>query len=288
MKRTEARILKARPVAFILFAALVLVSSLGCTHRMVRVSDMQEVPLPEFVESMKAVRVVFVGELHDKKSHHKLQLDIIRALDEAGMDVAIGVEMFPRENQAELDRWVYGTMGEAEFKEVYRKNWKLPWPQYRDIFLYARERMIPVVALNISRKFIHQVFTEGIGSLSEEQKAEIPSGVTCDVDSEYEGFIKEAMGEHEMEDATFKKFCEAQMVWDAAMAKSVVDYLEHNPGRKMVVLAGSGHSWKRGIPGQMERISGLDYLVILPEDSETGSFKITTKDADYIWTGWFY
>jgi hypothetical protein len=56
----------------------------------------------------------------------------------------------------------------------------------------------------------------------------------------------------------------------------------------MVVLAGSGHSWKRGIPQQVEKLSALDYLVILPEVSDLNTFNITSKDADYIWTGWFY
>ncbi|MDP2688592.1 MAG: ChaN family lipoprotein [Deltaproteobacteria bacterium] len=277
-----------RSIFNVLLVAMVL-AAFGCAHRIVRVSDNTEVPLEEFVERIKGVAVVFAGELHDKKSHHKLQLDIIRALNEAGEDVAVGVEMFPKDKQPDLDRWIYGSMGEDEFREVYAENWKIPWPKYRDIFLYAKEQRLPVVALNVPRSLIHQVFTKGIGSLTEEQLAELPPDVKCDVDSEYEEFIKEAMGEHEeMGEEAFNKFCEAQMVWDAAMAKSVIDYMEKNPGKKMVVLAGSGHSWKRGIPGQMERLSGLDYLVILPDVSDFDSFSVTTKDADYIWTGWFY
>jgi len=262
--------------------------TLGCTHQIVRVSDMAEIPLPEFVEKMKGVRIVFAGEVHNKKSHHKLQLDMIRALNEAGVDLAIGVEMFSREDQQDLDRWIWGSMEEDEFIGVYKRQWRLPWSQYRDIFLYAREHRVPVVALNVPRKLIHQVFSEGAESLTDEQKELLPDDLVCDVDPEYATFIREAMEGHTMDDATFEKFCAAQVVWDAAMAKGVVDYLEKNPGKKMLVLAGTGHSWKRGIPQQVEKLSGLDYLVILPEVSDLNAFNITSKDADYIWTGWFY
>lgn len=278
----EVRLMLSR-----LFLVLVALLALGCTHQIVRISDNAEIPLPEFIDKIKDVRVVFAGEQHNKRSHHKLQLDIIRALDEAGVDVAIGVEMFRREDQQDLDRWVWGSMNEGEFIKVYKKQWHLPWSQYRAIFLYAKEHRIPVVGLNVSRELIHQVFSEGVDSLNDEQKEQLPAGLTCDVDKKYKDFIREAMEGHDMDDATFEKFCAAQVVWDGAMAKSIVDYLERSPAKKMVVLAGSGHSWKRGIPQQVEKLSALDYLVILPEVSDLNTFNITAKDADYIWTGWF-
>ena len=271
-----------------LFFLVAAVMALGCTHQIVRVSDKAEIPMGEFVERMKGVRIVFAGEVHDKKSHHKLQLDMIRALNEAGVDLAIGVEMFPREDQQDIDRWIWGSMEESDFIKVYKRQWRLPWSNYREIFLYAREHRLPVVALNVSRKIIHQVFTGGVASLTGEQMEQLPPGLVCDVDQEYEAFIREAMEGHEMDDATFEKFCAAQVVWDAAMAKSAVDYLDKNPEKKMLVLAGNGHSWKRGIPQRVEKLSGYDYLVILPEVSDLNSFNITSKDADYIWTGWFY
>jgi len=274
------------PIKFLLVLAVFLAA--GCTHKIVRISDKAEVPLPEFVEKMKDVKVIFAGEQHDLKSHHKLQLDIIRALEEAGVNVAIGAEMFQREDQQDIDRWIWGSMEEDEFIEVYKRQWHLPWSKYREIFLYAKEHRLPVVALNVSRELIHQVFSEGIDSLTDEQKEQLPPGLVCNVDKEYEDFIREAMEGHTMDDATFEKFCAAQVVWDGAMAKSIADYLEKSPGKTMVVLAGSGHAWKRGIPQQLEKLSGLDYLVILPEVSDLNSFNITTKDADYMWTGWFY
>lgn len=73
------------------------------------------------------------------------------------------------------------------------------------------------------------------------------------------------------------------MVWDKTMAWHLVEFLKKNPLRTMVVLAGVGHSWKRGIPEQIRRQSILRYTVILPEmPGHIGIDTATTDDADYI------
>ncbi|MDO8427158.1 MAG: ChaN family lipoprotein [Deltaproteobacteria bacterium] len=245
---------------------------------------MSEVLFPEILEEGERADIVFVGEIHSAESHHALQLEVIKSLKEAGVPVAIGLEMFRASDQNDLDRWVLGGMKESEFKKAYRRNWKIPWGKYEDIFRYARKNKVPLVGLNISRKIIHQVFQNGFASLTPEELKEIP-GITCDVDREYEEFIRRAMKEHDISGASFLNFCEAQMVWDTAMAQNAVDYLKKNPGMKMVVLAGGGHSWKRGIPEQVKRRSDLKSLVILPEmpDDKLAAENITFDAADYIW-----
>lgn len=270
--------------AFLVFLSSAAVFS-GCAHqRFLKVPGMTEVPLPELVAELKRRDIVLVGEVHNKMEHHELQLKVIKALREAGADFAIGLEMFRSEDQAPLDSWVAGEMGEGEFRKAYARNWQVPWPQYRDIFLYAREKKIPLVGLNVSRKIIHKVFKNGFEALGPEELSELPPGLTCDIDQEYEEFIRGAMEEHEMEDSSFKNFCEAQVVWDAGMAKRAIEYLNESPGLKMVILAGGGHSWKRGIPSQIERRSRFTSVVILPEESKKIAFEsITEKDADYVW-----
>ncbi len=270
--------------ALLSFLLAVMIFS-GCAHqRFLKVPGMTEVPLPELVAELKRRDIVLVGEVHNRIEHHELQLKVIKALREAGADFAIGLEMFRSEDQAPLDSWVAGEMGEGEFRKAYARNWQVPWPQYRDIFLYAREKKIPLVGLNVSRKIIHKVFKNGFDALGPEELSELPPGLTCDIDQEYEDFIRGAMEEHEMEDSSFKNFCEAQVVWDAGMAKRAIEYLNENPGPKMVILAGGGHSWKRGIPSQIERRSRFTSVVILPEESKKIAFEsITEKDADYVW-----
>lgn len=266
--------------------SLALFLCAGCSSRIVQVSDMSEVKMPELVDKMRQADMVFVGELHTNKWHHQVQLNVIKALNEAGVPLSIGMEMFTAENQDKLDKWTSGEMDINEFVRFYYVSWRLPWPNYRDILIYARENKIPVVGLNVSRKIIHQVFTKGYSSLTPEQMSELPPGIECKVDAEYEQFIKEAMEDHDTSPEGFKKFCEAQMVWDNAMAHNAIEYLKENPGKKMVVIAGSGHSWRRGIPAQVSRLSGYSSVVILPEAHYRLNMEtVTAKDTDYLWVG---
>lgn len=273
----------------LVFLTVVAVLFAGCVEpRIIRVADRQELKAPELYREIDGHDMVFVGELHNRKSHHEVQLEVIKALHASGAPIAIGVEMFKKDSQQALDKWVSGELGEPEFSEIYHRNWGLPWNQYRDIFLFAREKQIPVVGLNISRTVIRQVVKEGFASLKPEQLSELPPGIECKVDKTYEDFIRGALSEHGMEGMEFKKFCEAQMVWDNVMAHNAIEYLKSNPGKKMVILAGSGHSWKRGIPAQVKRLSDFTFSVILPESDKVEAEEIDTKDADYVITGWLF
>jgi uncharacterized iron-regulated protein len=82
----------------------------------------------------------------------------------------------------------------------------------------------------------------------------------------------------------FSKFCEAQLVWDTAMAWTLLSFLEKNPKATVAVIAGSGHSWKLGIPAQIRSRSTLPFRVILPEiPGRIERENITVDETDYVW-----
>jgi uncharacterized iron-regulated protein len=235
------------------------------------------------VQDIKRVKLVFVGELHSDKSHHDFQLSVIRSLHEAGNRVAVGLEMFRHEDQAALNAWTRGTLSETAFKEIYYDNWTLPWHLYQDIFRYAREEGLPLVGLNVPREITKQVSREGFSSLTPEQIGELPRA-TCDIDETYMNFVRRVFGAHGHSDKAFVHFCEAQMVWDTSMAAYALSYLEKHSDRTMVVLAGSGHAWRRGIPEQVRRRSAVPYRIILPGiPGKTDVKTATVADADYVW-----
>lgn len=121
---------------------------------------------------------------------------------------------------------------------------------------------------------------EGDAAASEDDRGEYDAGA----DGDEEAAAKEAEDKPSFDDIIFKKFCEAQVAWDTAMAYHAVEYLKQNPGRTLVILTGSAHSWKRGMPRRIAEISELDYRVIIPESSDQLSIKnITLDDADYLW-----
>jgi uncharacterized iron-regulated protein len=262
---------------------IVLFSHAPVTDRILRVSDGQILSLREIVKDLKDSHLVFVGEIHTNQSHHHMQLQTIRVLKEAGAPVAIGFEMFRRDSQPDLDRWVNGELSEREFEKIYYKNWNYPWPLYRDIFLFARDHNIPMIGLNVPPEITKQVAREGFASLSPKQRGDLPM-VTCRVDPEYMAFVRRSLGMHGHGGMEFTKFCEAQLVWDTAMAWSLLRYLEKNPDATVVVVAGSGHSWKLGIPAQIQSRSTLPFRVILPEiPGRVDRGHIGLNEADYVW-----
>jgi uncharacterized iron-regulated protein len=194
--------------------------------------------------------------------------------------------MFRRDDQTYLDQWVQGEIDEEAFKEAYYANWSFDWNLYRDIFLYARQTGIPMIGLNIPRGISRKVAERGFSSLTSEELEKLPP-VTCSVDATYMAFIRQAFGLHAQDTSkSFTHFCEAQIVWDTAMASNLLTFLDQNPAYTVVVLAGSGHAWKRGIPEQVSRQSDTSHRVILPEiTGRVESAGVTLEDTDYLWLG---
>jgi len=255
-------------------------TALGHPH-ILRLSDRSEISFAEMINDLKDARVVFVGELHDHDGHHQAQLAVLDALRKAGTSLSIGFEMFRQDSQQTLDLWIGSRISERNFVEIYKQNWSM-WPKYRELFVYARAFGIPMMGLNIAREITRQVATEGITSLSRQQ-SETHNKVACTIDPIYMNYIRRAMGGHGGHGESFVYFCEAQLLWDIAMAQNLSQHLEAQPGTTAVVLAGSGHSWKYGMPSRMDAVT-FPARVILPEMAgRLDRFSATAEDADYLW-----
>ena len=264
---------------------MVLCSQAPTTERLLRVADGRILSLADTVKDLSKCRLVFVGEVHTNQRDHRAQLEIIRALKKSAAPVVIGLEMFRRESQPDLDRWIQGELSEKEFEQIYYQNWNYPYPLYKDIFLYARDHKIPMVGLNVPPEVTKQVARAGFDSLSPKQRGDLPM-VTCRVEPEYLAFIRRSLAMHGHGGLDFIRFCEAQLVWDTAMAWSLLGYLGKNPEATVVVVAGSGHSWKKGIPAQIRQRAGLPLRVILPEvPGRVDKENIALNEADYVWLG---
>ena len=242
----------------------------------------REISLGEAIPALKQNQIILIGEHHDNKKHHAAQLIIIRALKEAGAQVAVGLEMFRSDSQQALDRWVAGKMDASEFKKIYFDNWSYPWSDYGMIFDYARDEKIPLIGLNVPMEIPRQVAHQGFQSLDKAQREKL-SNITCRVDQAYMNYIKKAFGAHAHGDLNFTYFCEAQLVWDNVMAINTLDYLDKNPEALVVVLTGTGHARKDAIPQQIRKRSQVAYAVILPEViGSIGPGTVDKQDADYL------
>jgi uncharacterized iron-regulated protein len=278
---------------FILFIFIVLVlffafaSNSHPYKQVLRIRDGKVIDFSEMIDELKNVNIVFIGEQHDNKKHHKAQLAIIKGIKKSEIPLSICLEMFRAEDQEKLDRWTEGDLELDAFLRIYYDYWRLPWPLYRNIFLFSRDNNVPMVGLNVPKKITKKVSQDGFKSLSDEDLEKLPPGITCDeLDEKYREFIKTAYEVHEAEGKEFEFFCEAQMVWDKAMAWHLLKHMEKEPDRIMVVLSGIGHSWKQGIPGQVRKQADYTFRVILPElPGRADSNMITQEHADYLLLG---
>jgi uncharacterized iron-regulated protein len=193
-------------------------------------------------------KLVIVGEEHTSVESHRVQLQVIRALENAGRHVVIALEMFPYGEQPSLDAWAEGRWTEEEFlsKGRWYDVWGYRWNYYRDIFLHGRASRMPFVAANVPREVVSTVRQKGLSAISRETADHLPPSI--DVDSvEHLTFFKVALeegGVHGgMPEDALKSMLTAQATWDAAMAWNATKALERmrDPAAVVVLLAGSGH-----------------------------------------------
>ena len=254
-----------------------------------KVRNLGQLTLEQLAVELRDARVVTIGEQHDDRRHHEVQVEIIRALHDAGADVAVGFEQFGAHSQEDLDRWVSGKTGLEDLFRVYSQDWEMNWwPLYLPVFTYAREHGIPMVGLNVPREIVRQVARNGFSSLSPDQRGKIRV-LSCNIDQRYQETLARVLGHKGQgtgDDVLFTRFCEAQVVWDTTMALNAVDYIKAHPGKVLVILAGNFHAWKRGIPEQIRRVMDVPVRSILPSsDTSFFNYQVFLEDADYVW--WF-
>ena len=151
-----------------------------------RLSDRQEVGFAAMIAAAATAEAIFIGEIHNQPSHQQMALAVIRALQAKDPSLAIGLEMMQMDSQPALDAWSQGRLSEESFVVIYSQNWSYPWEQYRDIFIFARDQEIPLVALNLDKQLVNKVGRQGFAALSPEERTLLPPDITSGLNSSYE------------------------------------------------------------------------------------------------------
>jgi uncharacterized iron-regulated protein len=239
-------------------------------------------------------RLVLVGENHTSVESHRVELQVIRALTEAGRHVTIALEMFPYPDQALLDRWNDGTWTGDEFVAGahWYEAWGYHWGYYRAIFEYARAHGLRFVAANAPRDVVTAVRKQGLGSLPADQAQHFPPHI--DADSEdYLTLFKASFDEDDslhggMPDAALKGMLAAQCTWDGTMAWNAARALDSaDPQAVVVLLVGAGHvAYGLGIERQARTWSGppVASVIGVPVADDDGPIPaVQASYADFVW-----
>lgn len=250
----------------------------------VGVSDKKPAGLAEVVKNVEGADVIFIGETHDNAQHHQAQLDIVQSLHMKKFAIAIGLEMFTPEDQQKLDAWTEGKLDEERFIPIYSRNWSYGWQLYRDLFIFARDNHIPLIALNIPKTVISKVVAKGSSAL---QESESPPKISWSLNESQTAYMrtitKQAFG-NTPPDKLLARLCQAQALRNSGMAWNVAKYKKMHETVKVVVLAGAWHAVKNGVPELLSVYDRLTYKVILPELPEFNLENATVREADYLIT----
>jgi uncharacterized iron-regulated protein len=211
-------------------------------------------------------RVIYVGEAHVNLAHHRIQLDILRALEEQLPGrIAVGMEMFQRPSQPVLDRWSRGELSEKEFMKEWYANWSEAYGYYQEILEFIRDRKIPLIALNASNDDVRRLAEKGMDGLTDQERKALPEMDAGD--PFHRAAMRAVFGGHTHGDKGFERFYQTMLLWDETMAQTIADYLKlpGNHDRKMVVFAGGFHvEHGFGIPRRVFRRLPESYAIVLP------------------------
>lgn len=234
----------------------------------------------DLIQRLAQVRVVYVGEHHTDRNHHRIQLRIIRALDEKGGNIRVGMEMFDHTYASVLDQWSAGDLDWKTFlkKTHWYANWKYDDALYRDILRYIQKRHLKLIGLNIPFWIPPKIAVGGLNSLSAYERSQLPQTIDTN-QSGHRDYLKKIYAMHHFKGRkNFEDFYMAQCAWEDGMAQAVADNLDK---ATMVVLAGSGHIKRKfGIPDRAFKRTRAPFrtvYLVTPEDS------VTRRDADFIW-----
>lgn len=273
-----------------------------------RAGDANDISAGDIAQRLRDTRILLIGESHNSRESHRVQLQVIEALHRAGRRVIIGLEMYPYTAQPALDRWSRGAVGGpapmSEEAFISESQWYLHWGlhfgYYRDIFLFARDNGLRMVGVNAPRDVIAAVRKKGLRNLAPEEARQIPADIDAD-NAEHLTLFKTYFGAGDAthggaggtSESAWKDMLGAQAAWDATMAFHAVKAWRDAKDERaiVVVLVGSGHvAYGLGIARQARRSFDGEVSSIIPIEiakGEKGEMSETTQVrasyADIVW-----
>ncbi|MFN4318993.1 MAG: ChaN family lipoprotein [Aquificaceae bacterium] len=223
--------------------------------------------------------VIFIPEEHTNEEDHRFQLEVIKYLHLSGYKILIAMEMFQQPFQVFLDQYISCQIDEGEMlkKTEYAKRWGFDPALYRDIWMFAKERAIRIVAINIPSELVQRIRRDGLERVRGDESLPHP---IIDLSEKERQSLRDVLASHPKVEE--KRFFDIQKAWDNGMALAIARLLEEYPEYKVVVLVGKGHAdeYDIGIPRRLKTLKPEVNIKILKRDQRDFLFSIDfSKDS---------
>lgn len=191
------------------------------------------------------VDLVAFGEIHGNLEGARHQLLLLQALAKHERPLAVAMEFFERDTQADLDAYLAGTLPKAAFLKQTKRN-KAYAATHGPLIEFCKANGIPVIAANAPRRLVTGYrkfdgdYEAYLASLSEADRALLPEE-TSELDDEYRERFMKLMGPKRG-----PSFFKSQSLWDDAMAEAIVDFRAEHPQHRVLLIVGGFHVHKGG------------------------------------------
>jgi uncharacterized iron-regulated protein len=223
---------------------------------------------------------------------HYLELEIFKQM--ADKNAVLSMEMFESDVQHVMGEYLAGLITEDHLIASARA-WRNYKSDYRPLVEFAKERNIPVIAANAPRRYVNRVSRLGASSLhalDENAKQTLPPLPYSDASPAYAQKFEELMKKMKKEQQSSagtsanpatppspprdpRYALQAQSLWDASMAHSIVRSLERSPSAHIVHVNGSFHT--------EGRLGILDHLKLYKPDASALVVTITSSKTFPNW-----
>ncbi|MDH4128036.1 MAG: ChaN family lipoprotein [Spirochaetota bacterium] len=203
----------------------------------------------ELISRLNESNVIFIGESHNSKQAHKYQYKILSSLYKMDKRIAVTLEMFERDVQVFLDKYLSGKISESVFL-AHVRPWKNYSTDYRPIIEFAKAHKLKVIAMNTPNGISKKVIKSGknaILKLNKLEKSFIAKKINFN-DNQYKKYFYGSLPKNhpgiEKHKAMIRKFFIASLIKDATMAESIVLFLKKPEyvSYKLISINGKFHS----------------------------------------------
>lgn len=228
----------------------------------------------QLIAKLSNAPMVIVGEEHTNEQHHNIEQWLLQNLAKTRRQGSVLMEMIDISQQDGVNRVKQASLSGTAVSatraaETMRWNSGWPWDLYADVVMTAVEGPYPLIAANISRKQVSELYANPTFPRGERSsRPQVHEALSAIIYLMHDGNIDSEQ-------------VNAMMSIQQHRDRFMAEQLSKAP-RPALLIAGGYHAAKDiGVPLHLADLHAQQPVVVMLTTEGT---KITAKQADYIWS----